>query len=183
MILIALAGLCLLSVPLTGGSLRRLADVELRGMWVPMLALAAQVVITVIVTSGSPALHRGIHMATDVLLGVFLWCNRRLPGVRVIAAGALMNAVAIFANRGVMPASLWAQRTVGMHITGGGFENSTHVGHALLPWLGDSIPWPGPLPNVLSPGDCVIYIGTLVLLHTICRRKAPAARALTAMPD
>lgn len=183
MILIALAGLCLLSVPLTGGNLRRLADIELRGMWIPMLALAAQVVITVILTSGSPAVHRGIHMGTYVLLGIFLWCNRRLPGVRVIATGAFMNAAAIFANRGVMPASPWAQRTVGMHVSGGGFENSAHMGHALLPWLGDIIPWPGPLPNVLSPGDCVIYIGTLVLLHTICRRPAPAATALTPMAE
>lgn len=177
MILIALAGLCVLSVPLTGGRLRRLADIELRGMWIPMLALALQVVITVIATSGSPALHRGVHMATYVLLGLFLWRNRRLPGVPLIAAGALMNAVVIFANRGVMPASAWAQRTAGMHVAQGGFENSAHVSHALLPWLGDIIPWPGPLHNVLSPGDCVLYVGTLVLLHTVCRRPAPAPAA------
>jgi len=180
MILIVLAALCVLSVPATGGSLRRLAELELRGMWIPMLALALQVVITVIATGGSPGLHRAIHIATYAMLGLFVWCNRRLPGIRLIAAGTLMNVAAIVANGGVMPASAWAQRAAGLHLSGGGFENSTHVAHATLPWLGDVIPWPGPLPNVLSAGDCVIFLGTLVLLHTVCRRPGlrPLAPAL-----
>ena len=39
MILIVLALLCVLTVPLRGGRLARLADLRLRGLWLPMLAL------------------------------------------------------------------------------------------------------------------------------------------------
>lgn len=169
MILIALTGLCLLTVPIAGGDLRRLADLRIRAAWLPLIALAAQVVITVIATGGSPALHRAVHLATYVALGAFLCLNRRLPGVRIIGAGALANALAIAVNRGVMPASAWAQQVAGLHLRAG-FDNSAHVAHPLLPWLGDVIPWPGPLPNVLSIGDCVIYAGVLVLAHRACAR-------------
>ncbi len=178
MILIALAGLCLLSVPHAGGDLRRLADLRLRATGLPGLALAAQVVIAVIATSGSPALHRAVHAATYVLLGGFLWANRGLPGMRVIGAGALGNALAIVVNRGVMPASAWAQQVAGLHVRAG-FDNSAHLAHPLLPWLGDVIPWPGPLPNVLSVGDCVIYAGVLILLHRVCARRPAMPIRLT----
>lgn len=182
MILIALAGLCVLTVPLTGGSLARLAHVPLRAMWAPLVAIALQVAITVVVPGGSPAAHRGLHIATYGLLAAFLWANRRLPGVRVIGAGMLLNAAAIIVNGGVMPASAAAQRLAGLHV-GPGFENSAHLAHPLLPWLGDIIPWPGPLPNVLSIGDCVVYAGTLVLLHGICGRGAPRSIRLSPIPD
>ena len=36
MILIVAAALCALSVPLTGGSLGRLAELRLRGLWLPI---------------------------------------------------------------------------------------------------------------------------------------------------
>lgn len=168
MILIALAALCVLSVPLTGGRLSRLADVRVRGAWIPVLALALQVVIVTIAPGGSQSLHRGLHIATYALIGLFLWANRRLPGVPVIATGALLNAAAIIANGGVMPASRTAERIAGLHL-GAGFHNSAALAHPVLRWLGDIIPWPGPLSNVLSAGDVLIYVGTLVLVHRLCR--------------
>jgi hypothetical protein len=178
MILIALAGLCLLSVPLTGGHLGRLASVRIRGAWVPVAALAIQVLIVTIAPDGDPGLHKLAHIATYVLVGVFLWCNRRLPGVRVIGLGAFLNALVITVNGGQMAASVTAERLAGLH-PGAGFQNSAQLAHPLLPWLGDIIPWPGPLPNVLSVGDCFIYLGTLVLLHRLCRSRAPAPAGLT----
>jgi hypothetical protein len=181
MILIALAGLCLLTVPVAGGDLRRLADLRLRARWLPLVALAAQVVITVLAPGGAPTLHRAVHLATYVVLGAFLWFNRRLPGVRIVGAGALSNALAIAVNRGVMPASAWAERVAGLHVRAG-FDNSAHLAHPLLPWLGDVIPWPGPLPNVLSAGDCLIYAGVLVLVHRVCARPAPAMAGPAASP-
>ncbi|MGH2874590.1 MAG: DUF5317 domain-containing protein [Solirubrobacteraceae bacterium] len=181
MILVALALLCLISVPLTGGQLRRLAYTWVRATWIPVLALAVQVVIITIAPNGNPALHRALHIATYGLVALFLWTNRRLPGVPVILAGALSNALAIVANAGVMPASETAERLAGLHL-GTGFHNSAPVLHPHLLFLGDVIPWPGPLPNVLSIGDCLIYGGTLVLVHRICRRPKPTV-ALSALPE
>ncbi|MGH2857501.1 MAG: DUF5317 domain-containing protein [Solirubrobacteraceae bacterium] len=184
MILIALAALCVLSVPLTGGRLSRLADIRIRGAWIPVLALTVQVVIVTIAPGGSQSLHRALHIATYGLIGLFLWANRRLPGVPVIATGALLNALAIVANGGVMPASETAERIAGLLHTGAGFHNSSALAHPVLLWLGDIIPWPGPLSNMLSIGDVLIYAGTLVLVHRVCRprgqRAGKAPRADTA---
>ena len=181
MILIALAALCVVAVPLRGGSLARLAELPLRGRWVPMLALALQVLITVIATGGSPAGHRALHIATYALVALFIWLNRGLPGMRIIAAGALANATAIVANLGVMPASATAERIAGLRLRAG-FDNSAPLGHAHLAWLGDVIPWPGPLHNVLSIGDLVIFLGTAVLLHRACARP-PATIRLRPPPE
>jgi hypothetical protein len=171
MILIALAGLCLLSVPLTGGNLGRLASLRLAGLWTPMLALALQVVLTTVAPAGYPLLHRVAHIGTYVAIGLFLWFNRRLAGVKLIGVGAFLNALAITLNGGVMPAARTAERLAGMHLRPG-FDNSAPVAHAHLPWLGDVIPWPGPLPNALSVGDLLIFAGMLVLLHHTCGRRA-----------
>jgi hypothetical protein len=167
MILIVLAALCVLSVPLSGGHLGRLAELRLHGLWIPVLALALQVVITTIAPDGLQSLHNEIHISTYALLGLFLWTNRRLPGVPIMAIGTLMNGLAVVLNGGVMPAAAAAQRLAGLKL-GGGFHNSVHLAHPVLLWLGDIIPWPGPLPNVLSIGDCLIYAGTVVLLHRTC---------------
>jgi hypothetical protein len=154
----------------------------LRGLAVPIVALALQVVITVVAPEGHPALHKAVHLATYGLLGVFLWSNRRLPGVRIIGTGTLLNALAIAANGGVMPATATAERLAGLHLRAG-FDNSAHLAHAHLIWLGDVIPWPGPLNNVLSVGDCLIYLGTMVLLHRTCGRRAPEPIRLRPIPD
>jgi hypothetical protein len=171
MILIALAGLCLLSVPMMGGKLGRLASLRLNGLWTPVLALVLQVLMTTIAPDGHPLLHRVAHIGTYLAIGLFLWCNRRLAGVRLIGVGAFLNALAITLNAGVMPASRTAERLAGIHLRAG-FDNSAPVAHARLPWLGDVIPWPGPLHNVLSVGDLLIYAGMLVLLHRTCGRRA-----------
>jgi hypothetical protein len=182
MILVVLALLCVLTVPVRGGRLARLANLRLRGMWLPVLALLLQVVITEIARGGSAALHRELHVLTYVMLGAFLWLNRRLPGLRIVGLGALLNTLAIVANRGVMPASATAERLSGLHLPPG-FENSAHFGHELLPFLGDIIPWPGPLPNVLSIGDLIIFTGTVVLLHRACGRNAPGLIRLRPIAD
>ena len=169
MILFVLAAVCLISVPISGGRLRRLADLPLRCIWAAPLALGLQVLIITVAPDGNSSLHVGVHLGTYGLGGLFLWVNRRLPGVPLLATGAIANTLAIAANAGVMPASLTAQRAAGL-VTGTGFQNSAHLAHPHLLWLGDVIPIPGPAPlaNVLSVGDLVIYAGMLVLLHTTC---------------
>ena len=182
MILIVFALLCLLSVPLTGGRISRLASIHVRGTWVPVVALAIQVLITTIVRGGHEEIHKAVHIATYVLIGVFLWSNRRLPGVKIIGLGAFLNALVITVNGGQMAASRTAERLAGLHL-GAGFENSAPLAHPHLLWLGDVIPWPGPLPNVLSIGDLLIYAGTLILLHRISRRPADTAIVLTPLAE
>jgi len=173
MILLLLAAVCVLSVPLTGGSLRRLGQIRVRWLWLGPAAVLVQTVLVTVAPGGSETVHAAIHIGTYVMLGAFLWANRRLPGAPVIAIGAFLNGLAIAANGGVMPSAATAERLAGL--TGGhGFHNSAVLAHPHLLWFGDIIPVPWPLPNVLSVGDLIVYAGLLVLLHRVCRADAPA---------
>ena len=169
MILIIFAALCLLSVPLTGGDLRRLGKLRLRWIWLGPLAVLVQTVLVTIAPGGSHALHSAVHIGTYALIAAFLWANRKLPGAPIIALGAFLNGLAITVNGGEMPAAVTALNVAGLKL-GHGFHNSVALAHPHLLWFGDIIPVPWPLPNVLSVGDVIIYAGFLVLLHRTCRR-------------
>jgi hypothetical protein len=183
MILILLAVVCLLSVPLMGGKLSRLVDLRLRFVWAAPVALALQVVIFNIVPGGSESLHAAIHISTYVLLALFMWANRRIPGALIMGCGALSNAVTIVVNGGIMPQWQTAERLAGLPVRTG-FHNSEVLAHAHLLFLGDVIPVPAPfgLRNVLSVGDCILFAGLLVLLHRTCgtrlswKRRRPDAQ-------
>ena len=74
-----------------------------------------------------------------------------------------------------MPASATAERLSGL-VMHGGFRNSAPVAHPVALFLGDVIPWPGPMPNVLSIGDLIIFAGT-------ARAAAADLRATRPDPD
>jgi hypothetical protein len=176
-ILILLAVVCLLSVPLMGGKLSRLVDLRLRFVWAAPVALALQVVIFNIVPGGSESLHAAIHISTYVLLALFMWANRRVPGALIMGCGALSNAVTIIVNGGIMPQWRTAERLAGLPLRTG-FHNSEVLASPHLLFLGDVIPVPAPfgLHNVLSVGDCILFAGMFVLLHRTCGTRLPWKR-------
>ena len=171
MLLVVTALALVLSVPLAGGRLGRLADVRPRAVWAVLAAAAIQVGITQM-PGGSHFVHVALHIFSYVLDGYFLFANRRLTGVPVVALGAALNVIAIATNGGVMPASAAALRISGV-ATRAGFDNSAHLAHAHLAFLGDIIPVPGPWPigNVLSIGDLIIFVGALIVLHHACASR------------
>lgn len=170
MLFLAFIGLVLLSVPLLGGKLGRLADVEIRVPWLLVAAIGIQILVISVVPRGSPLAHRALHVGSYGLVGVFLWVNRRLPGLMLIAFGGAMNFVAIAANGGVMPESASAFSASGLADVTGTFSNSAPMGAPKLHFLGDifAIPRSWPLHNVFSLGDVCIAIGVVVALHRIC---------------
>jgi hypothetical protein len=177
-ILIVLALLGVLSVPLSGGDLGRLGELRIRHGWAALLALGAQVILTTVAPGGSEGLHEAAHISTYVLLLLFLWENRAIPGALVIGAGAALNALVITLNHGVMPESATAHRIAGLP-SSPGFHNSAVIAHPVLLWFADVIPVPGPfgLGNTLSAGDCLIYTGLVILLVGVTR---PSGRGLAA---
>ena len=118
---------------------------------------------------GSHALQVALHLLSYVLGAYFLFANRRLTGVPLVAIGAPLNVLAITANGGVMPANAAALRIAGI-AERAGFDNLVALTHPHLAFLGDVIPVPGPWPtgNVLSVGDLVIPRGAFVVLHCGC---------------
>jgi hypothetical protein len=168
MLLVAVAVVILLTVPLTGGTLLRLADVRPRSPWLLWLAVAAQFCAGA--TSRVPHVSPALHVASYVVLSVLLWRNRRLARLGVVALGGGLNLLAIVANRGVMPASPTALRSAGLSVADH-FSNSAPVSGARLAFLGDVFATPAwvPLANVFSVGDVLIWLGFGLLVHTVAR--------------
>jgi hypothetical protein len=171
-VLIGLAlALALVTVPLTGGSLARLADVRFAATPAIVAAIAIQVVVISVAPGGAPALHDALHLVSYALAGWFVIANRRIPGIVPLALGGALNLVAIAANGGVMPASRSALHAAGLPADTGAFANSASLAHPRLAWLGDVFATPPHLffSNVFSVGDVVLALGAFVLLHNAAR--------------
>ena len=170
MLILLLAILALASPALFGGKLTRLAQVRLTAVWIPVTALVAQVVIIEVVPDAPRLILEGVHLATYLAAGVFVLLNRKIPGLGIIAVGALMNGVTIALNGGTLPASAAALRLAGVVETPGEFINSAVLSDPVFPLLGDIFVWPAPLPlaNVFSFGDVVIVFGAFYGAQKIC---------------
>jgi hypothetical protein len=177
MLLVILALACVATVPLTGGNLMRLLDLDLRCTWAVLAAITIQVGITTIFPSGDQALYSALHLLSYGMAALFLIANRTLPGLWILALGGALNLIVISANHGVMPASSTAMATAGIPAARDGFANSDVLAHPRLSALGDviGIPGPWPLGNVLSVGDLLIFGGLLVLLHRGCSEPRRSA--------
>ena len=165
--------LCILSVPLFGGRLGALAELEFRRGWLAVGALLIQVVIISILPGGGGKLSEEIHLATYFMLAGFLIANRHIPGLLVIALGGALNFAAIVTNGGVMPADPAAIEAAGIPQEAGEFANSAPADGAPLGFLGDVFHTPGwfPIHNVFSIGDIEIVLGAFLLLHFVCASR------------
>ena len=185
MLLLAVLFVCAASVPLAGGRLDRLADLRFRGVRVLVAALAVQILILAVLDGGNEVLLGAVYLATLCTAGLFIWSNRRIVGIPLIGLGGVLNALAIAANDGVMPARPGALEAAGRPIVEEGFRNSAAVGDPNLAWLGDTfaIPAGWPLANVFSVGDVIIVIGAFVLLHVACGSRLPRLVGWEARPS
>ena len=167
------AGLLVASVPLLGGNLRHLGALRIRHGWLLLVALAAQVLVITVYPHTDHTLAAAVHLATYAAAGYVIWCNREVPGLLLLAAGAAMNGITIAANGGTLPASPDALRAAGFTPHPHEFANSGMLGHPHLSWLGDNYVTPAVLPfrNVFSLGDAVVLLGAAVLLHGVCRSR------------
>ena len=180
MLVLVASVVAVLSAELFGGRLSRLFQVRLRASWLPLAALALQIVILQVVQGGPRPLLIGIHIATYVMAAAFIWLNRSVPGLLLVAAGAVCNGVTIALNDGTLPASASALAAAHIHKDPTVFLNSGAVAHPVLGFLGDVFAWPAPLPlaNVFSVGDLLVVLGAGYGAHRIsgsrlARRRSP----------
>ncbi|GAB6900265.1 DUF5317 domain-containing protein [Kineosporia succinea] len=174
MIIGVAALLLLLAVPLTGGSLRQLGEIPVRAWWLLPAALLLQVLLFSVLTKVPDWLGFSLHLLSYMLAGAFIWANRALRGLPLIALGAGLNAVTIALNGGTLPASESAVRTAGL-ADSEHFSNSGVLSDPRLPWLGDvfAVPSGVPFANVFSIGDVVILTGVAVLVFGHSRVHRP----------
>ena len=170
MLMALLAGLLVATVPLFGGHLRALAHVRITSFWLIAGALALQVVAISVVPTWPREVLVSAHLVSYLMAGWFVWLNRRVSGLPIVALGGALNAVTIAVNGGTLPASRLALATAGIHPVAGDFNNSGVLAHPHLAWLGDVIPVPAsvPMANVFSIGDLLILLGLAYGLHHLC---------------
>jgi Family of unknown function (DUF5317) len=182
--------LAVLSPVLAGGRLRRYAHVTVRSSWVLFLDLVVQVVVIEVAPHANHGMLSAVHVATYVVAGYFVWVNRSVPGLGIMAVGAASNGITIALNGGMLPASPSALATAGVHLHPGEFLNSGVLDHPHLAFLGDvfAIPAGWPLANVFSVGDVLIVLGLGWGAHRICESRLvptwhPAAATAAALSD
>lgn len=165
----------------TGGSFRALGKINFRWGWIVVAAVAVQAALSL---PGVRTLPSGIRfalvIATYLVVGWWLYGNARATtggprlGVGLVAAGWILNFVAIVPNGG-MPVSASAMREAGFppsfSVTNG--HLSKHVlasSGTYLRFLGDAIPV-RPFQAVVSAGDVVMFLGIVVFLATAMHRS------------
>lgn len=169
--MVALFGLGLLSVPLAGGRLSRLADLRLKRRSILVLAFVIQFIA---LKAPLPVdVAAGLNLSTYALGVWYLAANLHIPGFWLIAAGTGTNVLALIANRGIMPATQEALATAGLPTTSTGFVNSTAVHDARVQIFGDIFALPQSIPfhNVFSVGDILVVLGAIITVHRVCKSR------------
>ncbi len=180
MIILVCALLAVLTVPLSGTSLRGMGSLPLRYMSLAWVAIGLQTLLVSSPWHPSTGVAHVIHLGSYAVAGLFAAVNWRTPGVLLITFGGALNLIAIVANDGLMPASASALNRAGIG-EATEYSNSTFVDNAKFQWLGDifAIPAHWPLSNVFSIGDIVVVVGIGYLTHRQCR-AASAPKHVTA---
>ncbi len=157
-----------------GGKLDHWAQVRLRWPWLVIAALFVREAVALTPLARIAGL-RFVYVAfLIVLIGWTLWHAPRIPGIWLIAVGALMNLVAIAANDFRMPV---ARDFAGGLVRVGQAGQYTVMGpDTRLAWLGDWIGIAGGALGVYSLGDVVIALGVGVASFAITRFPGSATK-------
>jgi hypothetical protein len=150
-----------------GGRLGNLARIELRAPWLFFCAVGLQLVafpVEHFPWRTPETLASVLWIASYGLLVVAAILNHRIVGVPIVAAGMLLNVVAILANSGTMPVRYEAMHAAGRVDVA--HANSTAMTEPNLSWFVDRWAAPDwiPFANVFSIGDVVIAVGAVVIV-------------------
>jgi hypothetical protein len=180
MFLLVLFGFSLASVVAAGGHLGALASIRFRHTWTVLLALALQILIISVIPYADPLVLKTAHLASYVLIGIFVFMNRHMAGLWLLGLGWASNLIVIAVNGGIMPTAASAAASSARIVAAGEFVNSKTLTHPKLLFLGDvfAMPRNWPLHNVFSVGDILVVIGAFVMLHSLCRSRLASVLSL-----
>jgi hypothetical protein len=160
---------------LAGGRLDGLATLHFRWPAVAVVGLLVQVALfTPAGDALAGSLGPAIYVASTAAVFLAVVRNLAIPGLPLVALGALANLAAIVTNGGAMPADPGALATAGLDA--GGYTNSVVLEHPALQPLTDIFALPAwvPLANVFSVGDVLIGVGIAIAFAAAMRRGARA---------
>jgi hypothetical protein len=167
---------------LAGGRVRNLERVRFAWWQLALAGLAVQLFLFAdVVQERVGAEGPVIYVLSTVVVLAALLRNARLPGLPILAVGAILNLVVVVANGGYMPSSpdAWLELTGVAAIPVAHYSNVVLIGpDTLLPFLGDVFVFPRSLPmaTAFSVGDAIIALGAIVFLVTAMRRPGDTSR-------
>jgi Family of unknown function (DUF5317) len=174
-VLVLVVAVLALAVALLAGR-RDLARVRLRAVRLLVAAAVVQVFTsTVAPTSGIG--RTAALVLTTLLVGLFVYGNRRVAGTPLIGLGLLLNVLVIGANA-AMPVSFDAAHRAGLSGADLGLDDDVlrepMTESTRLSWLGDVVPVALPWrPQVVSAGDVLVAAGVGLLLVTARVAQTP----------
>lgn len=167
---------------LLGGKIDRLADAPIRHVWliaIPVITYAGSWIVRLnLDLSASSPVFGTLHLASIGSLLALCLLNLRIPGVSLVVLGLVMNAIAISANGGFMPAAPDAVA----HVFGQEYYNQAisapHVRSSFIDastrfwWLCDIIPKTigfRLFHGVYSAGDMAMTLGIFISILALSR--------------
>ena len=156
---------------LARGRVAGLANLQFR--WAPLVLLgfAAQLLLfSDAVAARVGDLGPPLYVASTAAVVVAVVRNARIPGMIIVAAGAVCNLAAIVANGGYMPTTAEAMDQLGRSAATL-YSNSAIMPTAALALLTDLFAMPRwmPFANVYSIGDVLIAVGVAVTVVSAMR--------------
>jgi hypothetical protein len=157
----------------------------LNSVWLVVVAFVPQWLAFHWVTTARlmpTSLSATLLVLSQALLLLFVWRNRRQPGLLLLGAGVALNLAVIAANGGLMPifpevATRLAPGATGTWAIGERMWLSKDIvlpaSATRLPWLADRFLLPGwlPLRAAYSLGDVLIALGAFRLLWSMSGNK------------
>ncbi len=157
------------------GRLANLAEVEVRGLVLAVLAVVVQYGIQYVDNTAWFDVRpyaAYLYVATLLFLLVVILLNRRSPAIVLMGVGIFLNFLVIAANGGKMPVSAEGLARAGMEEYVAILQSGTVLTHQLvdeqtrLAFLADifAVPEPYPFPRVFSVGDALLGVGAFWFL-------------------
>ena len=159
-------------IPVTNGSITRLAEVRFRRVWLLVVGLALQLVVDVVDLPRARYEDLGVAILLASYLALLGFCasNLRTRGIELIGIGIALNAVVIALNLG-MP-----------YKVADGIPRETTVKHRptrstdVAVFLSDQIVIGDPFDAAISIGDIVLGVGIVELAYFGSRRPRRRGR-------
>ena len=182
-----------LSVSLLRASWRKqsLHTLHLTGVWLVVIAVLPQLLTfnnTMLRSELPDGLVKGVLVISQCLLLIFVWVNRREPGIWLAGVGLGLNFLVIILNGGLMPISPQMVH----HLVPGADPTSWALGERLwagkdvvlstpatrLVWLSDYFTLPDWIPYrvAFSIGDGLISCGVIWLLGSLSNKPVSYRR-------
>jgi hypothetical protein len=161
---------------LLGGRPEGLLALRFRWAALALSGLLVQVVLFTPFGDGLAGdLAPAIYVASTAAVLAAVLRNLRLPGMAIVALGALGNLLAIVSNGGAMPADPGALALAGFSGPGE-HTNSVVLAEPALRPLTDIFALPAwlPMANVFSVGDVLIGLGVAIVIVVAMRRREAA---------